>query len=90
MATAQLYRNPASPVDIVYSIIKSRSGKVRAKDLDRLIGNKQEVRFAITRLTIQGKIKRIRGFGKAGIEYFYRDTASEQVKQTSEENSQIF
>ncbi len=90
MATAQLYRNPASPVDIVYSIIKSRSGKVRAKDLDRLIGNKQEVRFAITRLTIQGKIKRIRGFGKAGIEYFYRDIASEHVKQTSEENSQIF
>jgi hypothetical protein len=34
------------------------------------------VRFAITRLTVQGRIKRIRGFGKVGIEYFYKDVAS--------------
>ncbi|MCI0557908.1 MAG: hypothetical protein MN733_05390, partial [Nitrososphaera sp.] len=49
--------------------------------LDRLIGNKQDVRFAITRLTVQGRIKRIRGFGKVGIEYFYKDISSESRKK---------
>ncbi|MEO9320647.1 MAG: hypothetical protein ABI361_08250 [Nitrososphaera sp.] len=62
-------------VEAVYAIIKSRSGKVTSKDLDDIIGNKQDVRFAITRLTVQGRIKRVRGFGRIGIEYFYKDVA---------------
>ena len=65
---------------MAYSIIKSKSGRVTSKDLDRLIGNKQEVRFAITRLTVQGRIKRVRGFGKVGIEYFYKDIAGQPQK----------
>jgi len=78
MATAQEYKNSAVDLlETVYSIIRDQSGKVRTKDLDRVIGNKQEVRFAITRLTIQGRIKRVRGFGKVGIEYFYRDITSQ-------------
>jgi hypothetical protein len=64
-------------VEAVYGIIRSRSGKVTSRDLDALIGNKQDVRFAITRLTVQGRIKRIRGFGRVGIEYYYKDIASE-------------
>ncbi len=64
-------------IEAVYGIIKGRSGKITSKDLDELIGNKQDVRFAITRLTVQGRIKRIRGFGRVGIEYFYKDIASE-------------
>jgi len=36
----------------------------------------------MTRLTVQGRIKRIRGFGKVGIEYFYKDTASDPRKKT--------
>ena len=64
-------------IETVYGIIKSRSGQVTSRDLDGLIGNKQDVRFAITRLTVQGRIKRIRGFGRVGIEYFYKDMASE-------------
>jgi hypothetical protein len=80
MATIQQYKfknGSAGLMETVYAIIKSKSGKVTSKDLDQLIGKKQDVRFAITRLTIQGRIKRVRGFGKVGIEYFYRDIASE-------------
>lgn len=84
MATIQQYRfkgnGSAGLIETVYAIIKSRSGKVTSKDLDNVVGNKQDVRFAITRLTVQGRIKRIRGFGKVGIEYFYKDIASRPEK----------
>lgn len=83
MATIQQFKfknGSAGLIETVYSIVKSRSGKVTSKDLDQMIGNKQDVRFAITRLTVQGRIKRIRGFGKVGIEYFYKDIASEPQK----------
>jgi len=82
MATIQQFKfkgsGSAGLIETVYAIIRSRSGKVTSKDLDHLIGNKQDVRFAITRLTVQGRIKRVRGFGKVGIEYFYKDITSEQ------------
>lgn len=87
MATIQQYKfknGSAGLIETVYAIIRSKSGKVTSKDLDQLIGNKQDVRFAITRLTVQGRIKRIRGFGKVGIEYFYKDIASEPRKKTVE------
>ena len=71
----------AGLIETVYAVIKSKSGKVTSKDLDNLVGNKQDVRFAITRLTVQGRIKRVRGFGKVGIEYFYKDIASAPQKQ---------
>ena len=84
MATIQQYKfkgnGSAGLIETVYAIVKSRSGRVTSKDLDNLMGNKQDVRFAITRLTVQGRIKRIRGFGKVGIEYFYKDIASNPVK----------
>jgi hypothetical protein len=69
-------------IDKVYAIIRNRSGKVTSKDLDQLIGNKQDVRLAITRLTVQGRIKRVRGFGKMGIEYFYKDIDRHQQQKT--------
>jgi hypothetical protein len=69
-------------IDKVYAIIRNRSGKVTSKDLDQMIGNKQDVRLAITRLTVQGRIKRVRGFGKMGIEYFYKDIDRHQQQKT--------
>jgi DNA-binding transcriptional regulator PaaX len=79
MATIQQFKfkgnGSTGLIETVYSIVRSRSGKVTSKDLDQMIGNKQDVRFAITRLTVQGRIKRVRGFGKVGIEYFYKDLA---------------
>jgi DNA-binding transcriptional regulator PaaX len=69
----------AGLIEEVYSIIKQKSGRVTSGDLDKIIGNKQEVRFAITRLTVQGRIKRVRGFGTTGIEYYYRDISSERI-----------
>jgi DNA-binding transcriptional regulator PaaX len=84
MATIQQFKlrgNGSSGfIDKVYTIIRNRSGKVTSKDLDQIIGNKQYVRLAITRLTVQGKIKRVRGFGKIGIEYFYTDIDRQQQK----------
>ncbi|AFU57437.1 MAG: hypothetical protein QXX64_00685 [Nitrososphaera sp.] len=87
MATIQQYKfknGSAGLIETVYAIIRSKSGKVTSKDLDQMIGNKQDVRFAITRLTVQGRIKRVRGFGKVGIEYFYKDIASEPRKKPME------
>jgi hypothetical protein len=84
MATIQQFKLRGSGssrfIDRVYAIIKNRSGKVTSKDLDQMIGNKQYVRLAITRLTVQGRIKRVRGFGKMGIEYFYKDIDRQQPK----------
>ncbi len=84
MATIQQFKlrgNGSSRfIDRVYAIIRNRSGKVTSKDLDQMIGNKQYVRLAITRLTVQGRIKRVRGFGKMGIEYFYKDIDRQQQK----------
>jgi len=87
MATIQQFNfknGSAGLIETVYSIVRSMSGKVTSKDLDHMIGNKQGVRFAITRLTVQGRIKRIRGFGKVGIEYFYKDIGLETRKKPSE------
>jgi len=84
MATIQQFKfknGPAGLIETVYAVIRGKSGKVTSKDLDQLIGNRQDVRFAITRLTVQGRIKRMRGFGKVGIEYFYKDVASEQRRR---------
>lgn len=84
MATIQQFKlkskGSSNFIDMVYMIIRSRSGKVTSKDLDQMIGNKQDVRLAITRLTVQGRIKRVRGFGKMGIEYFYKDVMHQTQK----------
>lgn len=89
MATIQQFKlrgNESSGfIDKVYTIIRNRSGKVTSKDLDQIIGSKQDVRLAITRLTVQGKIKRVRGFGKMGIEYFYKDIDRQQQKNYSKQ-----
>jgi DNA-binding transcriptional regulator PaaX len=91
MATIQQFKlrgNSSSGfIDKVYAIIRNRSGKVTSKDLDQMIGNKQDVRLAITRLTVQGRIKRVRGFGKRGIEYFYKDVAHQTQKTKLEQTN---
>ena len=55
----------------VYGLIRNQSGRVRTADLDAIFENKKKVRKAITRLTTQHKIRRVRGFGREGIEYYY-------------------
>ena len=91
MATIQQFKlrgNGSSGfIDEVYTIIRNKSGRVTSKDLDQIIGNKQYVRIAITRLTVQGKIKRVRGFGKMGIEYFYKDIDRQQQKTSRSKQS---
>jgi predicted transcriptional regulator len=60
--------------ELVYSAIKSKSGKITTKHLEKEIGSKKsqrEVQYAIIHLTKKGKIRRVRGFGLNGIEYYY-------------------
>ena len=88
MATIQQFKfkgnGSVGLIETVYAIIRDKSGKVTSRDLDELIGNKQDVRFAITRLTVQGRIKRVRGFGKVGIEYFYKDIVGQPQRSKIE------
>ena len=63
-------------IEQVYTIIRDNSGKVRSTDLDQIIGKKQDVRFAITRLAASGRISRKKGLGVNGIEYYYHDNRS--------------
>jgi hypothetical protein len=56
-------------------MIHKHSGQLTAKLLEKEFGNKYVVHYAITRLTKEGKIKRVRGFGANRIEFFYLDIA---------------
>jgi transposase len=67
------YSEKDSVVESVYSIIKNRNCKVTTKYLEKEIGSKYKVHYAVTRLIKEGKIKRIRALGRERIEYFYED-----------------
>jgi hypothetical protein len=58
-------------MESVYSIIKTRSGKITAKDIEKDLGSKYEAHYAILHLTKQGKIKRVKGFGLNRIAFYY-------------------
>jgi hypothetical protein len=71
-------------VELVYSIINNHGGKATRKYIEEEVhpsnnnnnshqnsNNKYIVRYAILRLLREGKIKRVRGFGPKGIEYYY-------------------
>ena len=62
-----------SLVRSVYSIIRNHKGKVTAKHLEKEVGSKHKVRYALTHLMKEGKVKRVRAFGIDGIGYFYED-----------------
>ena len=67
--------------EAIFSAIHDGNGHVRTADLDRIFRIKQDVRSAITRLTKAGRIRRRRGFGRAGIEYFYHDVSSSSFRK---------
>ena len=67
--------------ELVYSIVRNNSGKVTGKQLEREIGNRYEVRYAITRLTKEGRIRRVRGFGVDRVEFFYQVIATDTRQQ---------
>ena len=65
--------------ELVYSAIKNKSGKITTKHLEKEIGSnksQREVQYAIIHLTKKGKIRRVRGFGLNGIEYYYHAIVS--------------
>jgi hypothetical protein len=87
---AQALESRTQLLESVYSAIRQNSGKIQSTDLDRIIGNKQDVRFAITRLTIMGKISRKRDLGKSGIEYFYHATEAPSFEKHRRMEMRIF
>jgi hypothetical protein len=71
--SVQINRSSKQKVmESVYAIIKTRSGRVTAKDIERDLGSKYEAHYAILHLTKQGKIRRVKGFGLNKIEFYYQ------------------
>lgn len=75
MSTNSVQINRSSKLKVmesVHTIIKTRSGRVTAKDIERDLGSKYEAHYAILHLTKQGKIRRVKGFGLNKIEFYYQ------------------
>jgi hypothetical protein len=62
-------------IESVYFLIKNYySGRATTKQIEKEMDNvcnKRRILYAILKLTRDGKIKRVRGFGPKGIEYYY-------------------
>jgi hypothetical protein len=60
-------------IESVYLIIKkSRNGRITAKQLEKEIGDKNKVRYALKYLQREHKVKKVRGLGIDRIDYFYQ------------------
>ena len=60
-------------IESVYSIIKkSRNGRITAKQLEKEIGDKNKVHYALKYLLKEHKVKKVRGLGIYRIDYFYQ------------------
>jgi len=88
MALIQQTRNEL--VERVYSIICENSGRIKSADLDQIVGEKADVRFAITRLTVLGRISRKRELGSKGIEYVYHDVCSSSFEKHRRTEKKLF
>jgi hypothetical protein len=61
-----------SLIESVYSTIKkSRNGRITAKQLEKEIGDKYKVHYALKYLQREHKVKKVRGLGIDRIDYFY-------------------
>ena len=62
-------------IESIYLLIKNYyGGRATTKQIEKEMDNvcsKRKMLYAILRLTRDGKIKRVRGFGPKGIEYYY-------------------
>ena len=62
-------------IESVFLLIKNYyGGRATTKQLEKEMDNvcsKRRILYAILKLTRDGKIKRVRGFGPKGIEYYY-------------------
>jgi hypothetical protein len=64
-------------IESVYSIIKkSRNGRITAKQLEKEIGDKNKVHYALKYLLKEHKVKKVRGLGIDRIDYFYQIISS--------------
>lgn len=63
-------------IESIYSIIKkSQNGRrITAKQLEKEIGDKNKVHYALRHLLKEHKIKKVRGLGMDRIDYFYQIT----------------
>jgi hypothetical protein len=68
-----------SLVGSVYNIIKNCKARVTAKHLEKEVGSMYKVRYALTRLIREQKVKRIRAFGINGVGYFYHEDCNKKM-----------
>jgi repressor of nif and glnA expression len=62
-------------VELVYLLIKNDlGGQATTKRIEKRMDetSRRKMRYVLRRLTREGKIKRVRGFGAKGIEYSYK------------------
>ena len=60
-------------IESVYCIIKkSRNRRITAKQLEKEIGDKNKVHYALKYLLKEHKVKKVRGLGIDRIDYFYQ------------------
>jgi hypothetical protein len=61
-------------IESVYMLIKNDyGGRATTKHIEKEMDDtsKRKMKYAIRHLTQEGKIKRVRGFGPKGIQYYY-------------------
>jgi Fe2+ or Zn2+ uptake regulation protein len=89
MTAVNQYTGASPPTDAytesVFTIINQNSGRLNFKDLySKMVENGSSNRVALYRaiatLTKEGKIRRIKGIGKTGIDYFYHDSSLYKLK----------
>ncbi len=90
--------NQYLPLDIytqtVFTIISENSGRLNFKELyaktaESGSANRVALYRAIAMLTKEGRIKRVKGIGKTGIDYFYHDSSLYRVKVKPRETNAI-
>lgn len=85
MASLEQYSElTAQYVENVFKTISEGSGTINFKELFAKVGNgsnRVQLYRAIAFLTKEGRIKRLKGIGKEGIDYFYHDVAKIKNKK---------
>ena len=96
LSLATIDHLPASPTESyltnVFTAISENNGRLNFKDLFTMLvegGNTSRVQLyrAIAQLTKEGKIKRVKGIGKNGIDYFYYDCRFLKVRHWQSNNA---
>ena len=86
MTAVNQYTAPSDVyTELVFSVINRNSGKLNFKELYSKLAengtpNKVALYRAIAVLTKEGRIRRVKGIGTTGIDYFYHDSSLYRIR----------